>query len=141
MATQVTIVSDRSAQVAAALRVSLAEIVRETAKEVQRREIERIVGGSKTGRVYTSGPEPLPHQASAPGESPANWTGELASSIVAQQVGPMEWDVETTSEHAAPLEFGSVKNGGARPFVLPTAEEMKPVFIERVKAGVQEALG
>lgn len=143
MSIEIKVNFDRSEAVAVAVAAATAAAVALSAREVQEVAIDRIVGGPKSGRVYTSGPQPLPHQASAAGESPANWTGEMASSIIDQEVDPLTHEVQVTSEHGPVMEFGTVKTDKikARPFLTPTAEEMKPIHIENVKAAVKEALG
>jgi hypothetical protein len=71
---------------------------------------ELILSPPKTGRIYRR--RGVEHQASAPGESPASDTGALVASSTATVVdldpvirGTANW----SSEHAAPLELGTVK--------------------------------
>lgn len=125
-----------SARVAAGVEAALdasAERLLETARE-------RILSGPKTGRIYTHGPEPLPHQASAPGESPANWQGELAASGEVQVEGPMVRAVAFTSDHAVDMELGT-RDGrtAARPFLLPAVEEERLEFYAAMAAVVEAA--
>jgi HK97 gp10 family phage protein len=124
---------------AAAVKVRLGEVVQETAAEIDAELKHKITEGSKSGRVYLSGPSPLPHQASAPGESPANWTGELVESIHHEATGPMSAEVHVDANYAHILEFGGAKVS-SRPFFYPTLEEAKPEFRAKVEAILKETL-
>lgn len=117
-------------------------VVAEEAERIAEDMRQRILGGPKSGHLYTSGPEPLPHQASAPGESPANWTGALVESIQTEIVAPGEAEIKVDATYAAILEHGS--DGGKiapRPFMQPALEQAAPEFIaalaERFEAAVR----
>lgn len=62
----------------AAAAVALEEAAQIVAAEAQR----SVIDGPKTGRVYQKYVPRRTHQASAPGEPPANDTGNLAANIV-----------------------------------------------------------
>lgn len=79
--------------------------------------------------------EPYP-PASSPGESPHLRTGELAGEVEVRQPADLEREVAWTSDHAMPLEFGTV-NMGARPFATPAAEAVFPEA-ERYLEGLVE---
>jgi hypothetical protein len=99
---------------------------------------QRIEDPPKTGRIYTHGPQPLPHQASAPGEAPANWTGRLRESFSYTESGELEATVHIAEPYAADLELGTTRYA-PRPFVTPTIDEIAPVFAERMAALVERA--
>jgi hypothetical protein len=129
MPAQVEMLFDLTGRFAAGMEREAEALVHATAQQIAELAIQKILEGPKTGAVYTSGPPPVPHQASAPGESPANWQGELAGSIHAVPLGPREALVEVGSDHALPLEFGRADGTIApRPFVQPAVDEATPAF-------------
>jgi len=103
-----------------------------------------ILSGPKTGVVYTSGPQPLPHQASAPGEAPANWTGVLAATCHVETAGNGRVQGAVAGGVAAPyaaaLEFGSSFGNRVtepRPFMEPAGHVgavARDVYIAEVTA-------
>ena len=74
---------------------------------VGRRVGELIVQGPKTGRVYRI--RGRDHQASAPGEAPANLTGRLAKSYNYDVHGPFQMTVGESAPYAGFLEDGTGK--------------------------------
>jgi hypothetical protein len=84
------------------------EIVRET-----RRLIET---GAKTGRVYRF--RGRPHQASAPGEAPANRSGRLARSGDFKVRNWQEMTVGETADYAGFLENGTRGRMAPRPHLI-----------------------
>lgn len=95
--------------------------------------IHTITSGGRSGRMYGK------HQASAPGEPPANWSGKLVASIRWLTRGVLNYYVEASAEHAHPLEFGTHKMA-ARPFMLPTMEKNEPIILANMKRAIQAAL-
>jgi len=95
---------------------------------------DEIYLGAKTGRVYGS------HQASAPGEAPANLTGELANSFVIDRSGSngrvIRRKIMNTASYAALLEFGGFNSQNnyvdPRPFLQPAFEEAQSEFFANV---------
>jgi len=84
----------------------------------------KIRSGPKTGRVYGG------HQASAPGESPADWSGYLASSIRHTEVTDnisSEADITIDATYADTLEYGGFNESGRyvepRPFIYGSIME------------------
>lgn len=79
-------------------------------------------GGARTGRIYGE------HQASAPGEPPAEDTGALRASIEARvniSGGNVIGEIGTRSvPYAAELEFGTSRVE-PRPFLRPTVNEQR----------------
>jgi len=86
----------------------------------------RVMKGPKSGRRYGK------HRASAPGQSPANDTGNLARSISVVAAAPAVEAVayvQARTDYAAALEFGTLRAGRgrgtvieARPFLRPAME-------------------
>src|SRR3954462_7426467 len=75
----VTIDFDRSAEVLALIEGAALAATERSAEALVLRMRAKL-HEPKSGRTYTSRTRPSPHTASAPGESPANWTGNLARS-------------------------------------------------------------
>ena len=90
----------------------------------------KILSGQKTGRRYKRG-EKSYHTASAAGEPPANDTGRLASSIVADSKR-MESTFSANVDYASHLEYGT-KKMQPRPFMRPSASEAAEKGIELIK--------
>lgn len=86
-----------------ALRLALNEI----GSEVVNKMANYIFRPPKTGRIYNFRGQQ--HQASAPGESPANRTGKLAGSGSYRVRGYYEMRVFETAPYAGYLEFGTTK--------------------------------
>lgn len=121
----------------------LGDVMYRTAVGVEAHAKNAILTGEKTGRVYQSGgtftakvggaPQstahpgkaPREHQASAPGESPANETGKLADSIRTQRVDSLTSMVTVGAEYGADLEFGTTKIE-PRPFIGPAIAAAEP---------------
>lgn len=80
-----------------------------------------------TGRMYGS------HQASAPGQPPAYWTGRLMGSFVPLRDDPHLPGIMTSSHYAGYLEDGTSKMA-ARPFRQPIIDaaqgEIESIFQE-----------
>ena len=84
-----------------------------------------ISSGAKSGKRYGS------HTSSAPGQSPANLTGELLKSIKVQKTKGMSF-VYITAKYAQFLEFGTSKMR-ARPFIIPAFLKTKKMILDRLK--------
>lgn len=91
------------------------------AERVLETAVRKIKNPPKTGRIYTI--RGVVHQASAPGEPPADDTGALAAS------GQVQHDVEEassrvlfTAAHAPALELGTERME-ARPYLRPSLAE------------------
>lgn len=144
---------NRFPQVRAGVRRELQKVVQQTTEAVRAGAVARIMDPNKTGRIYrretavsfTSKKGPVgftaykgsatEHQASAPGEAPANDQGILAGSITAEMVGPMTGLVDVGAEYGPPLEYGGVNE--ARPFVGPTMEAERFPFHAAVEGALQ----
>lgn len=83
----------------------------------------------KSGRIYSK--YGVPHQASAPGEAPAVWSGELYDSFRIRALNQYAVQVYSIDPKAELLEYG----GGyveARPYARPAAERLKGEFLDSV---------
>lgn len=105
-----------------------------------------IQTGPKTGKVYkrAGAKGTIEHQASAPGEAPANEFGVLAGSI---QTHPdadptaLEARVLVFAQYGAALELGREDGSIApRPFLRPAADKVEKGFASRVSRAVQAGL-
>lgn len=101
-------------------RVALKQALNEIGSEVVNLTAKFIFNGPKTGRVYSF--RGGRHQASAPGESPANRTGRLAGSGDYKVRNFQEMTVGLTEDYAKYLEDGTKKM------------KPRPVLIRAVRA-------
>jgi hypothetical protein len=133
--------ANNAGKLTAAVHSAAARAVAATAENSQLILREKILRGPKTGRVYTHGPQPLPHQASAPGESPANWTGALQDSIRYQEVpgDGLTWAVVIGNQDGIAdfLEHGTVRMA-PRPFIEPSLPEIKELLTLSVELAIRE---
>jgi hypothetical protein len=102
-------------------------IVQNAATALRGEIIIRIKQGPKTGRMYRRGRKY--HRASSGGESPADDTGHLASTVQKRKIGLARAMVYVGSENGLTLEYGSVYME-KRPFVRPAAKKIRPEMIE-----------
>lgn len=136
-------------------------VVKEAAHGVQAHAKVAIRSGPKTGRIYELGESEVSfvtkagksvaftarkgkkakqHQASAPGEAPANEVGNLAAGIRARRTGKLSAEVTVAAEYGATLEFGSADGRIApRPFLGPAVEHVRPQFEDDVREALQRA--
>ena len=84
-----------------------------------------IASGAKSGRKYGN------HTSSAPGQSPANWTGQLLRSIKVQKAKGIAF-VYITAKYAEFLEFGTSKMR-PRPFIIPAFIKTKKMIQDKLK--------
>jgi HK97 gp10 family phage protein len=78
--------------------------------------------GPKTGRVYKRGK--VYHQASAPGEAPANDLGNLVNKVKAEMTEELVASTLSLAPYSIHLEYGTRKMA-ARPFLRPAGEKIK----------------
>ncbi len=114
----------------------LDQVVRKTTLRVEKGAKLRIMLPPKSGRVY-SRPGGIPHQASAPGESPATDTGALVNSTKSRFVRKLEGIVAVSVEYAPVLEFGG-RELAARPFLRPSTKEQARQFHADCAAAVRK---
>lgn len=92
--------------------------------------------GPRTGRVYTF--RGRKHQASAPGEVPANRTGKLASSVRYEAIGHHTLVFGEDAEYAGYLERGT-KRMAPRPHLQVAVNEMQTVTMQTLIKFIDEA--
>lgn len=108
---------------------------------VQNSAKQKVLKGPATGRIYTGGGRSAPHQASQPGESPANDFGFLLASIQYDfNKIALEVIIYAGKAYAAALEYGTKRNGGERPFMRPALTENVGKIIQILTAYAQEEL-
>lgn len=111
--------------------LSSAEGITEEAANKMAKEMKKsILSGAKSGRqYYINGAR---HTSSAPGQAPANVTGDLVRSIEVSKSNNKA-TVSISKDYAVFLEFGTSKMR-PRPFILPAFLKTKRWFIEKLKA-------
>jgi hypothetical protein len=134
---------------------------------IQGRAQQRIMKGPKSGIVY--GPQRLAakknrglkltkreagkvHQASSPGEAPANWSGHLVRGIKIARAeltgfGVYTAKVISTAPYSCALEYGTRKAGKThdvvileRPFMKPSVDESLKEIDTLIKVAVAAAM-
>lgn len=116
-------------EVRAAADKALAEAASNIADDV----VRSIQTGKRTGLMYGS------HQASAPGEPPANKTGNLANSVSTVRLGATSHFVKVAAYYSGFLESGTYKMA-PRPFIEPAIERGAKMVKRLTKAAVQKAI-
>ena len=86
-------------------------LVQDGIDDIESETKRSILQDAKTGRIYGS------HQASAPGESPANDTGELIAGMSTSRIG-MDGSFFSDTFYSMYLEFGT-PNMAPRPHLRP----------------------
>ena len=90
--------------------------------------------GPKTGIMYGD------HQASAPGETPAIDTGELAAGIKTKTVkSKLTSNLISSDKKSAGLEFGTLRVA-PRPFMMPTSGFMATILRDEVEKGIVDEM-
>lgn len=102
---------------------------------VEGEAVRLIMEGPKTGRIYKRGG--VAHQASAPGEAPANDTGRLVNSRT-REVIPSALQARLTfrTDYAAYLEFGTIVME-PRPFAAQSLINSREAVIAALVAPVR----
>jgi hypothetical protein len=115
---------NRFPEIAEKLPREAAKITEKTALRIEE-TAKTSMAGPKSGRMYGA------HQASAPGESPAIDTSNLANSIGTEAMGGASHMVYAGTEYALSLEFGSPRVA-PRPFLGPAASQEEPEFLREM---------
>lgn len=140
----VIVVFDHSRSILDSIRHELEAAVGDSAQAIQSEARRKVIDGPKTGRIHLSRTKPSPHQASAPGEAPANWTGNLAEHVEMQHQG-LEAEVSIDPNavpYAEGLEHGSADGTRApRPFFYPSVMEEADRLPDRAAAAVKRVTG
>jgi HK97 gp10 family phage protein len=117
--------------------------VKQASKAVETTAKNLILKGPKTGEFYKRGRKW--HQASAPGEAPANDGGKLASSIMSKMevlspgvASAVVWANEKGNPYGAYLEFGT-EHIEPRPFMTPALESNRAKFPKALGDAVVKA--
>lgn len=114
------------------LRSELKGALNRAAREGNNYAKAQILGGIKSGRVYQKSNPTRKHQASAPGEAPANDLGLLASSMFWRKGSGLTAYYGNSAPYARFLEFGT-RNMAPRPFLRPAARVVEPMLAADVK--------
>lgn len=80
------------------------------------------------------------HVPSRPGEAPNQDTGVLGNNIETVQKELLLVEVSSNAPYSAALEFGTSKMG-ARPFMQPASDKMRPEVEKLVTAAVKRVVG
>lgn len=114
----------------------------EAGSEIRREVIRLIKSPPKTGRLYFVGGKI--HQASAPGEAPADFTGALAESVDSEVSGSTKLtigDREEIAEHGRWMEFGTTDGRiASRPHLKPAALGKAREVEQSISQGVEREL-
>lgn len=114
---------------------------------VQEEMIRSIMEPPKSGKIYTR--RGVKHQASAPGEKPANDTGNLAKSITTSfDPANLTGTINVGAEYGARLEYGFVGQDSAgrtidqapRPFARPALADKEKEIRDEIMKGVAGGL-
>jgi hypothetical protein len=117
------------------LRLALHEIGEEVVRETAR----LIKSGPKTGKVYTF--RGRPHQASAPGQAPANRSGRLADSGNYKVKNHQEMIVGETAEYAGFLENGTRGRMAPRPHLIRAVNNKAQDTVNSILESVKRETG
>jgi hypothetical protein len=118
-----TIVFNNLPGIVAKVEAALEGVIKESAENI-REDVHREMNKPKHGRFYVIGGKP--HTASAPGEAPAVFTGDLIASIKEKKVGKLTWIVPAEGKQAL-WEYG-LYGFPARPYFRPASAKEFPNF-------------
>jgi len=101
-----------------------------------------IINGPKTGIIYTRrrGGQRIRHQASAPGESPANFTGMLAKETGFEVSGFRFMKFGSHSKVGFWMELGT-KHIQPRPYLIKAIKENEGYAFSSLAAGPASKMG
>jgi len=103
---------------------------------------DQITKGPKSGKKYTlyRNGRKFTHQASAPGEFPANLTGKLRKGMSARLRGGDEIEFGSTTSYARALEFGLGRIKRPRALVKQTIEDTASKGSALIQSEIQKAM-
>lgn len=108
--------------------------------EIEREVVRLIKSPPKTGKLYKIGGRI--HQASAPGEAPADLTGELADSVGFTVSSPTQLIIGDRAPHGKWMEEGTDdKRILPRPHLKPAALSKAREVEQAIIRGVAQELG
>ena len=106
----------------------LTNVLRGGGQLIRGEAIRSIQTGPKSGRTYEKYNPRRTHKASAPGQAPASYTGNLVSQIMSVADGKNTL-VESRAEYSKFLEFGTSKML-PRPFLFPASEKSTKKIVQ-----------
>jgi len=132
--------TDQFSEMEKDLRSDLAKQMAVTMGQMNADVKKGINTGARTGRIYER--DGKKRQRSAPGELPKTDTGDLVSRFstkVKLSKRKVTGVLSNDSDHAVPLEFGSVASGG-RPFMRPLYIKWHELIFIKFKVVMKESL-
>lgn len=132
------LLSTQGARLRRVHKTGLRKALNETGKDVVDDIVRFIMSPPKTGRIYYF--RGRPHQASAPGESPANRTGRLARSASYRTRNHQEMTVGEVAPYAGYLEYGTVKMD-PRPHIVRAVNKNHRNMVRSIEHNVKEQVG
>ena len=105
----------------------------DSAEKLKEEIVKSITTGSKSGKSYTR--NGMSHQSSAPGQPPANDTGELVDSMVVEKRKNYSL-LKINADYAGYLEYGTSKMR-PRPFIFPAINRIKKKLMSMIKRNVR----
>ena len=134
--TELKVSNDLLKKLTTGAQVAMKKALNDSAKDGKNIAKTLILSGEKTGRIYQKYNPTRKHQASAPGESPANDLGKLASSVYWKRGAGLTASFGASAKYAPYLEFGT-RNIAPRPFLYPAGLKINKIFKERVRLVMQ----
>jgi len=104
------------------------EKISDAGEDLSKIMVKSITSGSKSGNQYYSNGRR--HQASAPGQPPANNTGMLVKSIKHKKTKEGS-EVSINADYAGYLEYGTSKMR-PRPFIFPALQKLKKQLLDSI---------
>lgn len=126
-----TVVNDRSDEIGELIGQRLGELIISGAEFLGKDTVRRFNEGGKTGAIYRrSGQD---HQASAPGESPAHWTGATEDTVTADvELAQIDHYAEVRAGGGLPFtELGTV-HMAPRPAIIPAVQSTEEYIKARL---------
>lgn len=107
-------------------------------EDVRNEALRLILDTPKTGRIYRR--RGVEHQASAPGEAPANDTGRLVNSIrTTYDLPTLVGRIVASTAYAAFLEYGTSRME-PRPYMRPALFNRRPQIEATIASAVRAAM-
>lgn len=136
----IKVVFDRTSEVSKAIATAVRKAEKAVADGGAEAMKTSIQTGPRTGRIYNRKPKGR-HQASAPGEAPADLTGGLAGSISSEETEEGA-TIRVAGQMAHTLEMGSAGGKIApRPFVQPVVDDLQEAMPETIAEAVRRGIG
>jgi HK97 gp10 family phage protein len=120
-----------------ALQKPIEAALKTSTDEMSEMATKQIEQGLTQGRAYRRNGQT--HIASVPGAYPNEDTGDLVAGMFSQITAALTAVWGNSSDHARPLEYGTSRMA-ARPFMLPTFNQLKSAASARVTTAVNAAI-